>query len=131
MIKYFKVEVEIPKEIFQEKDHWDERYYRKRAIYLAYLASAIKPKFEISFQISNGVRIKPFMIISAGKFEARILTVVKGEFCKKTKFAPERNNMHYDWWAQKDGEEYVPPATPGAFENLYFNMRQFFLRTLL
>ena len=66
------------------------------------------------------------MIISTGKFEARILTVVKGEFCKKTKFAPERNNMHYDWWAQKDGEEYVPPATPGAFENLHLNIGQLF-----
>ena len=53
------------------------------------------------------------MTVATEKFEATILTVVKEEFCKRSKFAPERNNMHYDWWAQKDGEEYVPPATPG------------------
>jgi hypothetical protein len=75
----------MPRDCLQEKDHWDERYYRKRAIYLAYLATAVSDDFVVSFQVTNGVRIKPNLVLSVGNLEFISKIVVEEAFCKPAK----------------------------------------------
>lgn len=64
------VAVEMPEELFQEKDHMNYRYFYKRAYYLAVLASAIQDKksgmsaTKIEFSTLNGDQRKPILVLS-------------------------------------------------------------------
>jgi U3 small nucleolar RNA-associated protein 22 len=63
------VAIEMPEELFQEKDHMNYRYFYKRAYYLAVLAAAIQDKksgmskCKIEFSTFNGDQRKPILIL--------------------------------------------------------------------
>ena len=78
--------IELPSSIMQEKDHWDERFFRKRAIYLAYVASELNKlkKYKLEFGATRH-RIKPKLTIQRDnvKFEVAIACE---QFCKVCSF---------------------------------------------
>ncbi|KAF9731259.1 hypothetical protein PMIN02_003598 [Paraphaeosphaeria minitans] len=59
--------VTMPKDIFQEKDYLNYRYFYKRAFYLACLAAGIKRskehKFKLSFDRLNGNQLQPILVV--------------------------------------------------------------------
>ncbi len=63
------VAVEMPEELFQEKDHMNYRYFYKRAYYLSVLAAAIQDKksgmssTRTEFSTLNGDQRKPILIL--------------------------------------------------------------------
>ncbi|KAI8075247.1 Nrap protein [Gongronella butleri] len=62
------VAVEMPKELFQEKDHLNHRYLYKRALYLSMLAHAVKSckkGFQVEFAYLNGDVRKPIVLVHA------------------------------------------------------------------
>lgn len=63
------VAVEMPEELFQEKDHMNYRYFYKRAYYLSVLAAAIQDKksgmssTRTEFSTLHGDQRKPILIL--------------------------------------------------------------------
>jgi U3 small nucleolar RNA-associated protein 22 len=107
-----RIEFEMPKTCLQEKDVWDERFFRKRAIFMAYLATVLVKKFTVSYKIVNGLRIKPVMVLSNEKFELSCEIKTEVEFAKRARFIPSRCNIHYSWWAQiSENDDSVPAET--------------------
>jgi len=106
-----RIEFEMPKNCLQEKDVWDERFFRKRAIFMAYLANVLVKKFTVSYKIVNGLRIKPVMVLSNEKFEITCEIKTEVEFAKRARFIPSRCNIHYNWWAQISEDDSVPAET--------------------
>ncbi|KAJ3131051.1 hypothetical protein HK100_006925, partial [Physocladia obscura] len=104
------VAVHMPDDGFTEKDHLNNRYFHKRAYYLAVIAAALKesPAFndtEISFQLLNKDPRRPVIAISlpttalaagfAGPGTAitiRVIPVVSPDLFSVHKLAPGRNN---------------------------------------
>ena len=80
---------------------------------MAYLASSLASEFDLKYEIVNGVRIKPYLTLRHDRFDATFHTIAEAEFCKGSKLAPDRNNMHFDWWSQRDDDgQQRAEATP-------------------
>ncbi|KAJ3246156.1 hypothetical protein HDU78_007803 [Chytriomyces hyalinus] len=105
------VAVQMPDSIFTEKDHINNRYFNKRAYYLAVIAAALKskPNFaNIHFQHLNKDPRRPILVIEShtlekseggfnhlggpGGVQIRILPVVNPDFFATHKLAPGRNS---------------------------------------
>ncbi|KAF9902688.1 hypothetical protein BX616_001852 [Lobosporangium transversale] len=104
------VAVEMPEELFQEKDHMNYRYFYKRAYYLAVLAAAIQDKksgmssCKTEFSTLNGDQRKPILILhpSGDKSETdfkklrctiRIIPYIPSTVFPAQRLAPGRNNV--------------------------------------
>ncbi|KAG0049577.1 hypothetical protein BGZ83_005586 [Gryganskiella cystojenkinii] len=104
------VAVEMPEELFQEKDHMNYRYFYKRAYYLSVLAAAIQEKKsgmaagKIEFSTLNGDQRKPILILhpSGDKSETdfkklrctiRIIPFIPTTVFPAQRLAPGRNNV--------------------------------------
>ena len=76
------VQIHLPDGITQEKDHWDQRYFRKRAIYLAYIASQLNKlkKYKMEFLIDKH-RIKPNLTLEKDGIKF-CLQISSDHFCK-------------------------------------------------
>ncbi|KAG0330997.1 hypothetical protein BG000_011298 [Podila horticola] len=107
------VAVEMPEELFQEKDHMNYRYFYKRAYYLAVLASAIQDKksgmssTKIEFSTLNGDQRKPILILSPSgdksetdfkkmRCTIRIIPYIPASVFPAQRLAPGRNNVRSD-----------------------------------
>ncbi|KAG9327014.1 hypothetical protein KVV02_006491 [Mortierella alpina] len=104
------VAVEMPEELFQEKDHMNYRYFYKRAYYLSVLAAAIQDKrsgmssTRTEFSTLNGDQRKPILILhpSGDKKETdfkkmkctiRIIPYIPASVFPAQRLAPGRNNV--------------------------------------
>ncbi|KAI8149209.1 Nrap protein [Fennellomyces sp. T-0311] len=101
------VAVEMPSGIFQEKDYTNNRYFYKRACYLATLAHAIqksKKGFELEFSTFNGDSQRPILIVRPSgdksdidftktKCTIRILPSISQSVFPPYRLAPGRNNI--------------------------------------
>lgn len=60
--------VEMPKDIFQDKDYLDLRYFYKRAYYLAVLSAALQSALAssttLAYEYANGNRLLPVLVLS-------------------------------------------------------------------
>ncbi|KAI8600248.1 Nrap protein [Dissophora ornata] len=116
------VAVEMPGELFQEKDHMNYRYFYKRAYYLAVLAAAIQEKksgmsnSKVEFSTLNGDQRKPILILhpSGDKSETdfkkmrctiRIIPYIPSSVFPSQRLAPGRNNV-------RSADATEQPATP-------------------
>ncbi|KAF9186701.1 hypothetical protein BGZ50_002363 [Haplosporangium sp. Z 11] len=116
------VAVEIPEELFQEKDHMNYRYFYKRAYYLSVLAAAIQDKrsgmsnSKVEFSMLNGDQRKPILILhpSGDKSETdfkkmrctiRIIPYIPSSVFPAQRLAPGRNNV-------RSAEATEQPPTP-------------------
>ncbi|KAF9344020.1 hypothetical protein BGX26_004904 [Mortierella sp. AD094] len=116
------VAIEMPEELFQEKDHMNYRYFYKRAYYLAVLAAAIQDKksgmsnSKVEFSTLNGDQRKPILILhpSGDKSETdfkklrctiRIIPYIPSTVFPAQRLAPGRNNV-------RSSEVTEQPPTP-------------------
>ncbi|KAG0011689.1 hypothetical protein BGZ80_000504 [Entomortierella chlamydospora] len=116
------VAIEMPEELFQEKDHMNYRYFYKRAYYLAVLAAAIQDKksgmsnCKVEFSTLNGDQRKPILILhpSGDKSETdfkklrctiRIIPYIPSTVFPAQRLAPGRNNV-------RSSETTEQPPTP-------------------
>ena len=75
--------IQLPNDsMMQEKDHWDERFFRKRAIYLAYVASQLSKlkKYQLEFGATRH-RIKPKLTIQRDNVKFDVVIACE-PFCK-------------------------------------------------
>lgn len=88
--------VEMPKDIFQEKDYLDLRYFYKRAYYLAVLAASIRSELGSSvvfaFEHCNGNRLLPVLKLSPrdspNRYTIRIIPCAPQGWCPIRKLLP-------------------------------------------
>ncbi|XP_046624374.1 nucleolar protein 6 isoform X1 [Neodiprion virginianus] len=105
------VAVEMPAKLFQKHDYQNHRYFRKRAIYLSYIAANIGEDLVESKKFTNlGDTYKPILkIVPTGKLSKRVtvhLHVVaqEGSF-KLNRFLPEKNSVRTGWYFGEDHPE--------------------------
>ncbi|XP_014661401.1 PREDICTED: nucleolar protein 6-like [Priapulus caudatus] len=106
--------VEIPKECLQEKDFLNHRYLRKRALYLAFIASKLLEKRslvkKLMFTYHHGNHMKPVLIITPeGKVghhcTVRLHTTIPDGYYKMSRFMPSKNNIRSSWYKPSNEEE--------------------------
>ncbi|CAO3585866.1 unnamed protein product [Absidia cylindrospora] len=99
------VTVEMPSSIFQEKDHMNNRYFYKRACYLAVLANALKSSkkgFKVEFGSFDGDLQKPILLVkpsgdksntdfTKSKCIIRIIPSIASDIFSPQRLGPGRN----------------------------------------
>ena len=81
---------------------------------IAYLANELikLDKYKISFVIPNGIRIKPSLKVQKDNMVFNV-EISADSFCKESKLAQNRSNIHFEWWNSEDEtDSIVPPPTP-------------------
>ncbi|KAM5191929.1 nucleolar protein 6-like [Mantella aurantiaca] len=114
--------VTMPREILQEKDNLNQRYLRKRALYLAHMAHHLsQSKFigSVKFAYMNSNPLKPVLLLRPqGKEEAlvtvRVHVCLPSGFFKSSRFSPNKNNMRTAWYMEETKKEEISsePPTP-------------------
>ncbi|XP_017283451.1 nucleolar protein 6 isoform X2 [Kryptolebias marmoratus] len=114
--------VTIPAEVLQPKDFLNQRYPRKRALYLAGLAQHLKSSPDIGttrFSCLHGNRLRPVLLLTPpGKDSSRLTVCVHvcppPGFFKPSRFHPNRNNVRTEWYTglQTSHTESSEPPTP-------------------
>ncbi|KAI9319103.1 Nrap protein [Dichotomocladium elegans] len=103
------VAVEMPSGLFQEKDHTNNRYFYKRACYLAALTHVIqkaKKGFKLEFSTFNGDAHRPILIVKSSgdkseldftktKCVIRIIPVISADIFPSHRLAPAKNNIRH------------------------------------
>lgn len=117
------VQITVPAETYTKNDSINYRYHKKRAAYLAYIASHLK-KLEIIQEVKytwvHGCNTKPVIDVIpleklANHFTVRINLVCEVEAYKLHRFSPQRNNLREAWLFNKETQENsseVGPPTP-------------------
>ncbi|KAM9858055.1 nucleolar protein 6 [Aulostomus maculatus] len=96
--------VTIPAEILHPKDFLNQRYPRKRALYLAGLAQYLTTSSDIgtmSFSCLHGNRLRPILLLSppgSSTFTVRVHACLPPGFFKPSRFHPQRNNVRTEWF---------------------------------
>ena len=97
--------LEIPKECIQAKDHLNQRYLRKRALYLVAVAKQLKKcplVADMKFTFHHGNRLKPILIVSPsgkfGKLTVRLHTCVEEGAFKLGRFHVNKSNVRTAWF---------------------------------
>ncbi|OWF47935.1 nucleolar protein 6-like [Mizuhopecten yessoensis] len=116
------ISVTMPVECLQSKDNLNQRYLRKRALYLAVLAKHLRKKEEVEdlhFTYLHGSHYKPILILKVkgdtGKPVTVHLHVIAEEgLFKLNRFHINKNNVRKQWYRgeTEDVEEGDQPATP-------------------
>ncbi|XP_008840690.1 nucleolar protein 6 isoform X1 [Nannospalax galili] len=100
------VALTIPREILQDKDGLNQRYFRKRALYLAHLAHhlAQDPLFgSVRFSYTNGCYLKPLLLLRPHGKDERLVTVCVHpcpplDFFRPCRLLPTKNNVRSAWY---------------------------------
>ncbi|XP_029423844.1 nucleolar protein 6 isoform X2 [Nannospalax galili] len=93
-------------EILQDKDGLNQRYFRKRALYLAHLAHhlAQDPLFgSVRFSYTNGCYLKPLLLLRPHGKDERLVTVCVHpcpplDFFRPCRLLPTKNNVRSAWY---------------------------------
>ncbi|XP_077571803.1 nucleolar protein 6 [Stigmatopora nigra] len=122
----------IPDDILQPKDFLNQRYPRKRAIYLAGLAQYLATSSDIgaiSYSCLNGNRLRPILLLSPPDKDSSPLIVrihacpPPGYFNPK-RFNPRMNNIRTGWYTGVNNSqtEIIEPPTPHYNSSLLGDM---------
>ncbi|XP_063367938.1 nucleolar protein 6 [Cydia amplana] len=116
------IQITVPAETYTKNDSINYRYHKKRAAYLAYVASHLKTLEtveELLFSFLNGCQTQPVLDFKpVGKLgnhvTARIHIACEAEAYKLHRFGPGRNNLRETWLLNKEIEDNsdVGPPTP-------------------
>uniref|UniRef100_A0A8C3LNS6 Nucleolar protein 6 n=1 Tax=Chrysolophus pictus TaxID=9089 RepID=A0A8C3LNS6_CHRPC len=116
------VAVTMPREIFQDKDNLNQRYHRKRALYLAHIAQHLSKENlfgTVKFAYMNSNHLKPILLLRPQGKDEKLVTVrlhacPAPNFFKPSRFYPSKNNVRTAWFLeQSTPKEGAPePATP-------------------
>uniref|UniRef100_A0A8C3CG05 Nucleolar protein 6 n=1 Tax=Cairina moschata TaxID=8855 RepID=A0A8C3CG05_CAIMO len=114
--------VTMPREIFQDKDNLNQRYHRKRALYLAHIAhhfSKEKLFGSVKFAYMNSSHLKPILLLRPQGKDEKLVTVrlhacPAPGFFKLSRFHPSKNNVRTAWFmeqsAPKEGRAWAGGA---------------------
>ncbi|XP_033928968.1 nucleolar protein 6 [Melopsittacus undulatus] len=116
------VAVTMPREIFQDKDNLNQRYHRKRALYLAHIAQHLSKQQlfgSVKFAYMNSNHLKPILLLRPQGKDEKMVTVrlhacpVPGLF-KPSRFYPSKNNIRTAWFVEQSTpkEGASEPPTP-------------------
>ena len=103
------VAVEMPENLFQKGDYQNYRYLRKRAIYLAHLASNIDEDVaEQKSFIGNNEKII-LKLVPTGKLGKRCIVYIhvaaQDSSFKFNRFLPEKNSVRPRWFFETESSE--------------------------
>ncbi|XP_015390523.2 nucleolar protein 6 isoform X3 [Panthera tigris] len=114
--------VTMPKELLQDKDGLNQRYFRKRALYLAQLAHHLgqDPFFgSVRFSYTNGCHLKPSLLLRPHGKDERLVTVrlhpcPPPDFFRLCRLLPSKNNVRSAWYRGQSppGDGSPEPPTP-------------------
>ncbi|KAM4616374.1 nucleolar protein 6 [Polymixia lowei] len=114
--------VTIPADVLQFKDALNQRYPRKRALYLAGLAQHLTTSSEIGtmrYSCLHGNRLRPLLLLTppgkdASSFTVRVHACPPPGYFKPSRFHPQRNNIRTEWYTglQASQPETPEPPTP-------------------
>uniref|UniRef100_A0A665SXI0 Nucleolar protein 6 n=1 Tax=Echeneis naucrates TaxID=173247 RepID=A0A665SXI0_ECHNA len=96
--------VTIPANVLHPKDVLNQRYPRKRALYLAGLAQYLASSSDIGtmrYSCLNGNRLRPTLLLTPpdiSSFSVRIHACPSPGFFKPSRFHPQRNNVRTEWY---------------------------------
>ncbi|XP_069819373.1 nucleolar protein 6 [Dendropsophus ebraccatus] len=118
------VAVTMPQEILQAKDNLNQRYLRKRALYLAHVAARLAQSeifSTVRFAYMNGNHMKPVLLLRPQGKDEKMVTVrihvclPPGMF-KVSRFSPNKNNVRSAWYLEDpsvtEAEGAGDPPTP-------------------
>ncbi|XP_059910266.1 nucleolar protein 6 [Gadus macrocephalus] len=117
--------VTIPAEVLQTKDDMNQRYPRKRALYLAGLAQHLSSSAEIGsmrYSCLHGNRLRPLLLLTpSGKessnFTVRLHACLPPGYFKPSRFHPQRNNIRTKWYTGLDSSDPEGPEPPTPHYN--------------
>uniref|UniRef100_A0A673CSP1 Nucleolar protein 6 n=1 Tax=Sphaeramia orbicularis TaxID=375764 RepID=A0A673CSP1_9TELE len=114
--------VTIPADILHPKDALNQRYARKRALYLAGLAEHLISSSDIGtmhYSCLHGNRLRPVLLLrppgkESSNFTVRVHACPPPGFFKPSRFHPQRNNIRTEWYTglQTSQSESTEPPTP-------------------
>uniref|UniRef100_A0A8D3A8K2 Nucleolar protein 6 n=1 Tax=Scophthalmus maximus TaxID=52904 RepID=A0A8D3A8K2_SCOMX len=95
--------VTIPADVLHPKDILNQRYPRKRALYLAGLAQYLASSSDIGamrYSCLHGNRLRPVLLklFSSRVFTVRVHACPPPGFFKPSRFHPQRNNIRTEWY---------------------------------
>ncbi|XP_036597850.1 nucleolar protein 6 [Trichosurus vulpecula] len=112
----------MPKEILQDKDGLNQRYLRKRALYIAHLGHHLSqdPLFgSVRFSYINGCHLKPLLLLRPAGKDERLVTVhlypcPPPGFFRLCRLLPSKNNVRSTWFWDKTApkEGVLDPPSP-------------------
>ncbi|NXV02226.1 NOL6 protein, partial [Cettia cetti] len=116
------IAVTMPREIFQDKDNLNQRYHRKRALYLSHIAQHLsKEKLfgSVKFAYMNSNHLKPILLLRPQGKDEKMVTV-RLHACpdlglfKPSRFYPSKNNVRTAWFMEQSTpkEGVTEPPTP-------------------
>uniref|UniRef100_G3SVB9 Nucleolar protein 6 n=1 Tax=Loxodonta africana TaxID=9785 RepID=G3SVB9_LOXAF len=114
------VALTMPREILQDKDGLNQRYFRKRALYLAHLAHhlAQDPLFgSVRFSYSGGCHLKPSLLLRPQGKDEHLVTVrlhpcPPPDFFRPCRLLPTKNNVRSAWYRGQSPPGSSEPPTP-------------------
>ncbi|XP_028852070.1 nucleolar protein 6 [Denticeps clupeoides] len=114
--------VTIPASVLHPMDAINQRYPRKRALYLAGLTEHLltSPAVgKVQYSCLHGNRLRPILLVTppgkdAGSLTLRIHPCPPPDFLKPSRFHPQKNNVRTDWFTGLEASqpESKEPATP-------------------
>ncbi|GAM83181.1 hypothetical protein ANO11243_011670 [Dothideomycetidae sp. 11243] len=97
--------VQMPDELFQDKDYLDYRYFYRRAFYLACLAAGIrktlKTKYALEFQSHRGnplcpvLVVRPAEMVSSSKWHITLLPSISDKVFTNERLLPSKNLVRH------------------------------------
>uniref|UniRef100_A0A8C3CHV7 Nucleolar protein 6 n=1 Tax=Cairina moschata TaxID=8855 RepID=A0A8C3CHV7_CAIMO len=117
--------VTMPREIFQDKDNLNQRYHRKRALYLAHIAhhfSKEKLFGSVKFAYMNSSHLKPILLLRPQGKDEKLVTVrlhacPAPGFFKLSRFHPSKNNVRTAWFMEQSAPKEGAPEPPTPHYN--------------
>nr|XP_020450136.1 nucleolar protein 6 [Monopterus albus] len=114
--------VTIPADVLHPKDVINQRYPRKRALYLAGLAQYLTSSSDIGtmrYSCLHGNRLRPVLLLTppgkdSSSFSIRVHACPPPGFFRPSRFHPQRNNIRIEWYTelQASKSERIDPPTP-------------------
>nr|XP_048705772.1 nucleolar protein 6 isoform X4 [Caretta caretta] len=114
--------VTMPRAILQDKDNLNQRYHRKRALYLAHIAQHLsKEKLfgSVRFTYMNSNHLKPILLLQPQGKDEKLVTVrlyacPAPGFFKPSRLYPSKNNVRTAWFLEQGspGEGAAESPTP-------------------
>ncbi|KAE8636849.1 hypothetical protein XENTR_v10003167 [Xenopus tropicalis] len=112
--------VTMPQEILQAKDNLNQRYSRKRALYLAHIASHLANNelfSSVKFTYMNSNHLKPVLLLRPHGKDEKLVTVrihvcPPPGFFKLSRLYPNKNNVRTAWYTEQETEGVNEPPTP-------------------
>ncbi|XP_076640818.1 nucleolar protein 6 Mat89Ba [Halictus rubicundus] len=108
------VMIEMPTKMFQKLDYQNYRYIKKKAIYLAFIASSITDDIAEEKKFVGDSSRPILKIVPSGKLGTKVNVLVhitaQEDSFKLNRFLPEKNSVRPGWFFSDKATESLPPT---------------------